>query len=351
MDFSLAVCTYNRADYLDLTLSHLGTLRIPEGQEWELLVVNNASTDHTDEVIAKHAKTLPIRHLHMPTPGASYARNMVIDEARGDIIYWTDDDAMPDVDWIPQLYRTFQQYDAEVVFGPVSPIWENGPPSWYSARFMGSFALLDYGEEPFVVQDADHPFFSVNLATRRRLFAGLGRFREDLGPLERKSRLGEDTDLFLRALAAGVRMVYQPGAMVGHNLPASRCTKWDLRRRIWENRVTQYQDLRERFAGIPWLFGLPRWFYRDALESAVGYARSTFRFRQSEALFYELRLRRFFTQFYHASLLRAGLASDETPGGDRGMSARIPPPFQPRPGKPTIPATDPACTKESADAR
>ena len=87
----------------------------------------------------------------------------------------------------------------EIVFGRVEPAWESGPPAWYSSRFMGSFALLDYGEAPFVVTDADHPFYGVNLATRRRLFSTLGGFREDLGPLERKSRMGEDTDFFLRA--------------------------------------------------------------------------------------------------------------------------------------------------------
>src|SRR5208283_1040221 len=100
MDISLAICTFNRAESLDRTLAHLDTLRIPEGLEWELLVVNNGCTDHTDEVIARHQKRLPLRRLFEPKRGLSPARNLAIDSARGGFIFWTDDDALPHPDWL-----------------------------------------------------------------------------------------------------------------------------------------------------------------------------------------------------------------------------------------------------------
>jgi glycosyltransferase involved in cell wall biosynthesis len=60
MKVSVVICTWNRARLLDQTLSHLQQLSIPEGVKWELVLVNNNSTDHTDEIIERHSKVLPM---------------------------------------------------------------------------------------------------------------------------------------------------------------------------------------------------------------------------------------------------------------------------------------------------
>ena len=344
MDISLAICTFNRAESLDRTLAHLDTLRIPEGLEWELLVVNNGCTDHTDEVIARHQKRLPLRRLFEPKRGLSPARNLAIDSARGGFIFWTDDDALPHPDWLVRLYETFQDYDAEIVFGRVEPAWESGPPAWYSSRFMGSFALLDYGEAAFVVTDPHHPFYGVNMATRRRLFSGLGGFREDLGPLGRKSRLGDDSELFLRALGAKVKIVYQPQAVVDHIIPATRCSKTILRRHVWNNRESQYLDLLEKHADNPWLFGLPRWFFRDAITHAIGYVRTMFGRQPSENFFHELRLRRFLAQWFQAALVGVGLKPGTAPIATKDHMRLAT--FQGVSGEPSFPDVNRPCTKE-----
>src|ERR1700738_3055719 len=93
---SVAICTWNRARLLGQTLESFVRLRIPEGVSWELLVVNNNCTDDTDAVIERHAGSLPIRRLYEPTPGKSYAHNLAIAEAQGDLVLWTDDDVIVD---------------------------------------------------------------------------------------------------------------------------------------------------------------------------------------------------------------------------------------------------------------
>lgn len=63
MLLSVGICTWNRAASLDRTLAALATVHIPTGWDWEVLVVNNNSTDDTDQVIARHAMALPIRRV------------------------------------------------------------------------------------------------------------------------------------------------------------------------------------------------------------------------------------------------------------------------------------------------
>ena len=85
MHVTVAICTWNRARLLDQTLTGLHALRIPEGITWELLVVNNRSTDDTDAVISRHADTLRLRRLCEPKQGLSNARNCAVRAARGDL--------------------------------------------------------------------------------------------------------------------------------------------------------------------------------------------------------------------------------------------------------------------------
>lgn len=75
MNLTVAICTWNRAALLDWTLARMRELRIPDGVEWELLIVNNNCTDQTDAVIARHAGVLPIRRIFEVNPGLSNARN------------------------------------------------------------------------------------------------------------------------------------------------------------------------------------------------------------------------------------------------------------------------------------
>jgi glucosyl-dolichyl phosphate glucuronosyltransferase len=315
--YSVVVCTHNRSQILPQALGALDKVQAPSHAWWELIVVDNASTDGTEKVVREFSRRskVPVRYIREERLGRSFALKTGISESRGEIIANTDDDAMPCSDWLVRLDEAFSTYQAGIVFGPVTPVWESGPPRWFSARFRGGFALLDYGEIPFLVADKDHPFFGVNHACRKSVVRDLGGYREDLGAFGRRSRVGEDQAFFLRALEAGVRIAYQPSAVVGHIIPASRCTKADLRRRIWQNRESEYRDVHEKYGGSSWLLGLPRWFFLKALGNAVCFARSICSRNSSESFFYELLLRRFVVHLFQASLHGFGMISPTGSGG------------------------------------
>ena len=99
-DYTIAICTWNRAERLTQTLTRLLDLKIPEGVSWQLLVVDNNSTDHTQEVLRRFEGQLPLSHHFEPRQGKSHALNRGVRHATGRWILWTDDDVLVPPDWL-----------------------------------------------------------------------------------------------------------------------------------------------------------------------------------------------------------------------------------------------------------
>ena len=246
MSVTVAICTWNRAALLDQTLARMRELRVPAGTEWELLVVNNNCTDHTDAVLAKHASALPLRRIAEPTPGLSHARNAALAAARGEYLLWTDDDVLVEPDWLAEAVGTVERFGADGFFGRVFPWWELGhPPGWYNPLFDGMFALLDLGTESFVVKPTDPTGVGANHGFRTVALRALGGYRTDLGVIAGKGGGGEDLDAFNRAHAAGLKLVYAASAVVRHYVPAARCTKRWYRRYTWNGSRHHLRMLRD----------------------------------------------------------------------------------------------------------
>src|SRR6266550_1086469 len=107
---SVALCSWNRSGLLRKTLEQFTYLEAPNGFDWELLVVDNNSTDDTPDVLAEFASRLPLRALREPMPGKSNAANLAVREARGEYILWTDDDVLAGSDWVRQYVDAFRRY-------------------------------------------------------------------------------------------------------------------------------------------------------------------------------------------------------------------------------------------------
>ena len=114
---SMVVCTRNRAALLDDMLVTATRLRLPAQLDWELLVVDNGSTDSTGEVIRRYQDRLPIRHVEEPRIGISHARNRAVSEGRGRYLCWTDDDVRLDPDWLAAYLAAFERHPEAAVFG------------------------------------------------------------------------------------------------------------------------------------------------------------------------------------------------------------------------------------------
>lgn len=210
---TVAVCTRDRPDDLERCLTALRALR-PAGAE--LLVVDSASRgDDTRHVVAHHPG---VRYVREERPGLDIARNRALREARGDIIAFCDDDAIPDHRWLAALLRNFEHRRTLCVTGLTLPLeLETAAQHWFErtnpfARGLDRRVFDGAVADPFLVARIGA---GVNMALRRTVLDLVGAFDEALDA-GTPTQSGGDHDMFTRILAGGYRIVYDPAALSFH---------------------------------------------------------------------------------------------------------------------------------------
>jgi glycosyltransferase involved in cell wall biosynthesis len=222
MRLTVALCTYNRADFLRQTLAGLAAQNFPRDQ-FEILVIDNNSTDHTAAVVAEFAATRPTpRHILEKQQGLDYARNRAIAEARGDIILFGDDDILVRHDWLAQMLAPFASAHGEkvgAVGGEVIPVFPDGLPPWVAEWHAPLAFRTDAG--PLLSR---HSPMGANLAIPRAVFAQVGIFHTALDRAAGNYFSGGDSEMVRRIRAAGFEIWFAPAAAVKHQMPANRTT-------------------------------------------------------------------------------------------------------------------------------
>jgi len=226
--FSVVVCTYNRANCLAETLESVSRQTCPV-ENFELIIVDNNSTDHTADVcrsfIDQHP-SLSVQYIKEPNQGISYARNRGVSEAQGTFITFLDDDETIEPCFLQNLNLFFEQYpDAELCSEPVVPILETPAPDWMSPFTMRLITgAYDKGTEIKTVGTKDYP--GTGHATfRTELFHRYGGFNTDLGRKGNSLLGAEDKDFFLRLIQNGIKCYYVPSAVIYHHIPAYKLTE------------------------------------------------------------------------------------------------------------------------------
>jgi glycosyltransferase involved in cell wall biosynthesis len=207
MAFTLAICTFNRAALLEQALESLAGCERP-GCDWELLLVDNNSSDATRSVAAKFESSLPLRYVFEPVQGLSSARNRALEECRSDVLLFTDDDLKFDPGWLRAYEQAFNAAPSAGWFGGrIQPLWPDGRPAWLRDEGMALIAGLmvryDLGTQnrPYVATD---PLpFGASFAMRRRAFESGGKFRTDLGVKGSTPGRGEEAEYLARLVRAG----------------------------------------------------------------------------------------------------------------------------------------------------
>ncbi len=232
MLLTVAVCTWNRADLLASTLDSLCAVEELQGADWELVLVDNNSTDSTRQVASHFANRLSLRYVFEPLQGLSNARNRAVREARGDLIVWTDDDVLVDPGWLRVYAAAAQQYpDAAFFGGPIEPYWLHEPPGWLASNlhvFGTAFALRNLGPRRCPIIGPKEVPYGANMAIRRSALPTTG-FDAALGRVGIVLASGEETALLRTLLARGEQGVWLGDARVWHMLPPSRATRHYLR--------------------------------------------------------------------------------------------------------------------------
>jgi len=262
MDISVILCTYNRCELLKKVLESLVASRLPDHVQWEVIVVDNNSSDLTgrfaQDFCVQHCAHF--RYILEPRQGKSYALNAGIAEARGEILAFVDDDVTAEPHWLQNLTASLQSGKCSGAGGRILPERNFVPPQWYPTdkRLASApLALFDLGGEPgpLVV-----PPFGTNMAFRKEVFRRNGAFRVDLGPQPGSEIRGEDTEFGSRVLAAGEQLRYEPSAIVYHAIPEHRLQKqyfltwWFDKGRANIREMGIERETRWSAAGIPFYF-------------------------------------------------------------------------------------------------
>lgn len=227
MKITVILCTYNRCQSLAKALESAAALKLPEADEWEILVVDNNSTDKTREVVESFCGQYPgrFRYLFESQQGKSHALNAGISETHADVLAFMDDDVTVDPAWLQNLTASLHSGHWAGAGGRILPQQTFRPPSWLSLserHVFAPLALFDPGPDTGELSEAP---FGTNMAFRRGVFNKYGRFRNDLGPCPGSEIRSEDSEFGHRLLAAGERLRYEPSAVVYHEVPECRLHK------------------------------------------------------------------------------------------------------------------------------
>jgi glycosyltransferase involved in cell wall biosynthesis len=269
MMVSVAICTWNRARLLEQTLAAMRKLVIPQGLEWELLVVNNNGTDDTDDVLRAFEGVLPLHWWREPQPGKSHAANSAIGKARGDLLVWTDDDVLVDPQWLAEYVRAANEWTGAQFFGGVVEPWFDGdPPGWVVRHHRGLrhvFALTENDTRQRELGPSEMPI-GANMAVRTSVQRNF-LFNTRISNVRGNPIGGEENDLFRRLRAAGHTGVWVGGARVRHFVPRSRMTVDYVRR--WSAGRGRADARLGDFTAAARLWGAPRWIWRQWLEATA----------------------------------------------------------------------------------
>jgi len=272
MHVTIAICTWNRCELLQQTLEQMTALAAPPDLEWEIVVVNNNSTDATNAVLESFVSRLPLRHVFEPAPGLSNARNRVLQEAKGEFILWTDDDVLVADDWLLAFSTATRRHPTAAVFGgPIDPWFSIAPDAdlseafyWLRTGFCGLDHHLPEGRLSPALE-----VWGANFATRRSALRGL-TYDPALGPSPSAPGGGGDETTLIAALRKrGEAVVWCPDMRVRHYVIPARMSRRYLEA-MAESRGRQAVIVESGDAGPLW-FSVPRWFWRTSAEVCVMY--------------------------------------------------------------------------------
>ena len=230
---SVVICTHNRSRRL--LPSCLSVLEDQTGApQFEVVVVDNGSTDDTPQIIAELGQRFPeqFRAVHEPTLGLSVARNRGIMESRGRIIAFLDDDARAHPGWLAEITRSILDLGADAVGGPIRPWMNEHFPEWFCGSLLSYLTVWDLGDDPLQLTDSELPR-GTNMAFEREALLQVGSFSEELGRRGIRLQSCEETEVFLQLQQKNKRILYQPLAIVDHEIPSHRLTYKFLKRRFW----------------------------------------------------------------------------------------------------------------------
>ena len=238
------ICTHNRASYLGAAID---SLLSQDCEDYEILVVDNASTDQTAEIVKARSDTeggqACLRYVYEPTLGLSVARNRGAAETTATILAYLDDDAEASPQWLRVLQTAYAQQDSlAIAGGRVDLRWPPGRtvPPWMSQELMSALGIMNLGDTPVAITSPNLTPRGVNYSIRRSFLESVGGFDPSLGRVGTKLLSNEELYMTELALKQGWQVGYFPEALVYHHVAPERLKRsWFFRRSWWQG-ISEY---------------------------------------------------------------------------------------------------------------
>lgn len=267
-DLTVLIATYNRCSDLRELLRSVLEQQTAGRFGFEVVVVNNNSSDATEATVGELAQESGgrLRHRFERRQGKSFALNTGLEVARGTYGVIVDDDQLMPPGYLADLMEAFRSNpDVAFIGGKVLPVWEEEPPGWLTKKHWSPLGMLDHGDEPFYV-DESRRVCLLTFAFRMEVVRALGGFRTELGVTGNVVGSTEDADLVERLWRGGRRGLYLPSLVLRHSAPARRMSQeyhlyWHRGHGMYSARCRNPHVERS----VEALFDVPAHMYRQAL--------------------------------------------------------------------------------------
>lgn len=272
IDFTVAIRVFNAADRLPALLDHLRSQQHTDAIRWEVLIVDNNSTDRTAEIVQNY-QWLPhseLRYVLEPQQGAAIARKRAIQEARGALIGFLDDDNLPALDWVEKAYQFGQAHPEAGAFGSrIIPDYEVEPPQNFDRIAHYLPTMLRKESFRYDTHLRGMPV-GAGLVIRRQIWLNHVSGTQIIqGPVGRGFALkGEETEALWKIKSANWEIWYNAEMSIVHKIP-----KWRLEAAYLLNFLKVIGLSQHRFRMLryrPWQrpFVFPLLFFNDVKKIA-----------------------------------------------------------------------------------
>lgn len=225
-EISAIICTYNRASMLVGAIESLAAQTLSR-KRYEVLVVDNNSTDDTADAVASIQRQYPnlsLVYLREKRQGLGYARNAGWRAARARIVGFIDDDARANPEWLEKALSVFQNTDPVpfALGGAITPFYDSSRPSW----FKDEYEERGWGNQRRYLRHGES-FSGSNLVLWKEALERFGGFAETAGMTGNRLSVGEETALFMNIWGSGEgedRILYLPDLVVTHHVPTWKMT-------------------------------------------------------------------------------------------------------------------------------
>jgi glycosyltransferase involved in cell wall biosynthesis len=221
---SIVICTYNRSALLRLCLESIAALGFPAG-EFEVVVVDNNSTDNTETTCSNAAAIFPhlhLRYVREMQQGVGYTRTRGAKEAKGLVIAYIDDDCLADPAWLSQIIHFYNEHPkAMSTGGRIVPKYLVPVANWFGKYFWGLVGNYDLGKNVFRMTGVRYPS-GANMHFRRTAFEKYGYFDGNLGRSGKSLMAGEEKAMYLKLIHGNEEVYYLPHVIVYHHVEGNK---------------------------------------------------------------------------------------------------------------------------------